>query len=235
MQLRSTILGLLTFGVSLTGIATEYQDLQPFNAEYVAYRFGDDVGTANLELKQLDDVQYTLTYRSKVSKFFLSDKRYEHSLFALDAGAIKPIEYHYKRSGTGPDKKLSVKFDKQSSKINIDDNKTLPWQNEFDNQLFRIDIPRKLALGETSMEYQFVNYRGELREYKIEFVANEQLDLPYGMLDSVKLKINRESKTRQTYAWFSPSLDYALVRLQQFKDGDEQGDIKLKSFQKTTL
>jgi hypothetical protein len=48
----------------------------------------------------------------------------------------------------------------------------------------------------------------------------------------VKLKINRGSSSRETFAWFSPSLDYALVRLQQFKDGKEQGDIKLKNFQR---
>jgi len=235
MPHKTLLLGMLCLLFSIAASSSELQPLIPFNAEYVAYRFGDDVGTAKLELKQLDNSQYTLTYRSKVSKFFLSDKRYEHSLFALDSGLITPIEYHYKRSGTGPDKKLSVKFDQQSSSINIDNNKTLPWQNEYDNQLFRIDIPRKLALGETSMEYQFVNYRGEIRVYKIEFVGKEQLDLPYGMLDSIKLKINRESKKRQTFAWFSPSLDYALVRLQQFKDGDEQGDIRLKSFEKTSM
>jgi hypothetical protein len=52
------------------------------------------------------------------------------------------------------------------------------------------------------------------------------------MVDSIKLRIIRSSNRRQTFAWFSPSLDYALVRLQQFKDGDEQGDIRLKSFKK---
>lgn len=82
------------------------------------------------------------------------------------------------------------------------------------------------------MQYSFINYRGEPREYKISVVANEQLELPYGVLDSVKLKINRGSSSRETFAWFSPSLDYALVRLQQFKDGKEQGDIKLKNFQR---
>lgn len=233
MRHKIMLLGLVLMASCFDAYSSEVQiDLAPFKAEFVAYRFGDDVGSASLELKQLDSALFSLTYNSKVSKFFLSDKRYEHSIFSVESGEIKPIEYHYKRSGTGPDKKLSVEFNQQSNKIILDNGETMPWQNEFDNQLFRVDIPRQLATGNTSMEYQFVNYRGQIRSYKIEFVTNEQLDLPYGMLDSVKLKIIRDSKKRETFAWFSPSLDYALVRLQQFKDGDEQGDIRLKSFQK---
>ncbi|MFT4994605.1 MAG: hypothetical protein ACI965_001640, partial [Paraglaciecola sp.] len=33
-----------------------------------------------------------------------------------------------------------------------------------------------------------------------------------------------------TSAWFSPELNYQLVRLQQFKDGEEQGEIQLKEY-----
>lgn len=232
MQHKIKLIGLILTSLCIGALAEENVSLTPFKAEFVAYRFGDDVGNASLELQKLSDALFSLTYSSKVSKFFLSDKRYEHSIFSIDSGDIKPKEYHYKRSGTGPDKKLSAKFDQQSKQIILDDGTALPWQDEFDNQLFRIDIPRQLATGKRTMEYDFVNYRGEIRAYKIEFVMKEQLDLPYGMLDSVKLRIIRESKKRETFAWFSPSLDYALVRLQQFKDGEEQGDIRLKSFQK---
>lgn len=208
------------------------QELAPFVADYVAYRHGDDVGYARLELKSLSANQYALTYRSRVSKFFLSDKRHEHSIFTLQDNNIVPGDYFYERGGTGPDKSLNAKFDGNQNAILIDGVKLKDWQGELDNQLFRIDVPRQLMQGKTSMQYSFINYRGEPREYKISVVANEQLELPYGVLDSVKLKINRGSSSRETFAWFSPSLDYALVRLQQFKDGKEQGDIKLKSFQR---
>ena len=38
---------------------------------------------------------------------------------------------------------------------------------------------------------------------------------------AVKVKIIRENAKRETYAWFAPSLNYQLVRLQQFKEGEE--------------
>jgi len=57
------------------------------------------------------------------------------------------------------------------------------------------------------------------------------LSLPYGNLKTVKVKLIRDSKKRETFAWFAPSLNYTLVRLQQFKEGEEQGDIKLKAYE----
>ncbi|WP_100657246.1 DUF3108 domain-containing protein [Alteromonas flava] len=205
------------------------QQLIPFKAEYIAFRFGDDVGTATLALEHLGYDQYSLTYSSKVSKFFLSDKRYEHSIFSFSDGQITPQSYNYTRSGTGPDKALSANFDAASKSIMVDGQKLKDWQGEFDNQLFRIDIPRQLSRDKKEMRYAFVNYRGQPREYIIKVVGKEQLDLPYGMVDSVKIKIDRGSSSRETFAWFSPALDYTLVRLQQFKDGEEQGDIQLKT------
>ncbi|WP_240615461.1 DUF3108 domain-containing protein [Alteromonas facilis] len=215
--------------------ATELQSdtsIKPFKAEYVAFRFGDDIGGATLELQHLGYSQYSLTYSSKVSKFFLSDKRYEHSIFHIDGDNIVADEYHYKRTGTGPDKELSAKFDEDSKSILVDGKRVQEWQGELDNQLFRIDVPRQLAQGKKEMRYDFINYRGEPRSYLIKVVSKEQLALPYGMVDSIKLKIDRGSSSRETFAWFSPALDYTLVRLQQFKDGDEQGDIQLKTLTK---
>ena len=204
--------------------------LLPFKAEYVAYRHGDDIGSATLELQHLGYDRYALTYRSRVSKFFLSDKRHEHSIFKFDGERITAKEYFYSRGGTGPDKELTVMFDEASQAIKVDGNRLQDWQNEVDNQLFRIDVPRQLASGETEMRYDFINYRGEPRTYLIKVVASEQLELPYGSVDSIKVTIDRGSSTRQTFAWFSPSLDHSLVRLQQFKNGEEQGDIKLRSY-----
>lgn len=220
------------FTTSVLANPSDDSGLTPFKAEYVAYVFGDDVGYATLELKHIAYDQYSLTYGSKVSKFFLSDKRNEHSIFRFNDGQITAKDYYYNRSGFGSDKQLEVNFDEESAAIMVDGNRLKDWQGEFDNQLFRIDIPLQLAAGNNQMEYDFINYRGEQRRYVIKQVGEEQLQLPYGTVDSIKMTVDRGSSSRITYAWFSPSLDYTLVRLQQFKDGEEQGDIKLKSLQR---
>ena len=232
---RWLISALLLFSMNASALSNSTSstniELHPYEAVYTAYKWGDDVGEAHIKLEALNNQQYSLTYSSKVSKFFLSDKRYEHSIFTVEDGALLPIEYHYNRTGTGPDKKLTVNFNSvKGGKITVENGDEFSWDGQFDNQLYRVDLAKQLALGKTSLRYNFINYRGQLRSYGVKVVATEDLSLPYGELETIKVKLIRDSKKRETYAWFAPSLNYALVRLQQFKDGKEQGDIKLKSY-----
>lgn len=204
--------------------------LKPFSANYVAYRSGNDVGSAHLQLVPIENNQYELIYNSKVSRFFLSDKRFEKTRFYKHGDTLVPLHYDYKRTGTGPNKSLSVTFDQASKKIQIDNEIEMDWNGELDNQLFRVDLPGKLAAGITDTHYDFINYRGEKRQYKLEVLTTDNLALPYGQITAIKVKIARESNSRVTFAWFAPSLSFNLVRLQQFKDDKEQGDIQLNSF-----
>lgn len=208
-------------------------DLIPFEATYTAFKWGDDVGTARLKLEPLADQQYSLTYSSKVSKFFLSDERFEHSIFFVNNHELIPSQYHYTRTGTGPDDSIKITFKKEPEPVVVvQDEENLEWNDELDNQLYRIDLGRQLAVGNDNLAYDFINYRGQKRNYGINILGEETLTLPYGKLKTIKVKLVRDTKTRETFAWYAPSLDYQLVRLQQFKDGDEQGDLKLNAFER---
>lgn len=205
--------------------------LVPFEAYYDAFKWNDKLGDVHIKLESLSDQQYSLTYSSELSKFFLSDKRFEHSIFTVVNGEIIPASYHYSRSGTGPDKKKDITFsDTQPATMLIDSKQEVEWHGELDNQLYRIDFPRHLAKGVITKKYDFVNSRGQLRSYTLEAQGEQKLSLPIGELDTIKVKIMRDSTKRETIIWFAPSLNYTLVRLQQFKDGDEQGDIQLRSY-----
>ena len=214
--------------------------LQPFESQFEAY-YGSDttpVGYALLRFTQLPNKLWQLEYESKISKYFLTDKRNETTRYlhqpSDDANqlALTPITYVYSRTGTGSDKGLSVTFDQANNQfftsVPVDKKVVFPLNDYVDNQLFRIDVPYQLSTGKTQFTYQFVNSRGQARDYSMQVLNNESQTLPIGLVDTVKVVINRESSTRQTFAWFAPSLNYQLVRLQQFKDGEIQGDIKLR-------
>lgn len=216
-----------------TAQAGNYQ-LQPFHARYIAYRNGNDIGEAVMSLETTDE-GYKLFYQSDVSIFFLSDIRSETSLFSLVDQRLVPEQYLYKREGTGPDKSLTLTFDDSNKTITIKARKKDPsainWQGEWDNQLYRFDLQQQLQLGKTDVQYDLINYRGELKSYGFEVAGEEVLQLPFGKLNTIKVKTIRSSKRRVTWSWFAPDLNYQLVRLQQFKEGDEQGDIQLVEYQ----
>lgn len=207
--------------------------LSPFEARYKAYRNGSELGFAEMRLTKLpEENRYQLFYKSEVSMFFLSDERAETSEFNLDGSNIVPQTYQYVRTGTGRDKKLDLVFDAEKQKIVINgkNNDPINWQGEWDNQLYRFDLQRQLAQGETSAQYKLLNYRGQMKQYGFEVLGEETLDLPYGKIKAIKVKTIRENKKRETFSWFAPDLDYVLVRLQQFKKGKEQGDIRLSRY-----
>ena len=236
MQVTKVIKAMSAVGLILfasVGITKDLSELPvPFVAKYDAFRHDNDIGSAQLSLIKTNNGIYELMYESKVSRFFLSDKRYETSTFSFKDGKITPIKYEFTRKGTGRNKSLSAKFEAGTNSIVLSDKTKLKWEGELDNQLFRIDISRQLAQEKAQFEYKFLNYRGQKRVYNIEVVEKEMLSLPYGHIEAIKVKVNRDTTKRQTYAWFAPSLDFVLVRLQQFKDGDEQGDIRLKSYER---
>jgi hypothetical protein len=231
--LTSYALSILVFTSVFTSgsLLAAQMSLVPFHAVYTAFKWDDDIGSAELKLEALGAQQYALTYSSKVSKFFLSDKRFEHSIFHVEDGQLVPEEYHYTRSGTGPNKALSLTFKSGlPAMISSSEGQPMPWQGELDNQLYRIDLPLKLAAGETDFDYQLINYRGERKAYHMSVIATEELTLPFGKLEAIKVKIIRTSNKRETFVWFAPTLNYQLVRLQQYKDGEEQGDIQLRTY-----
>lgn len=226
LRIKSLLAGVLL----MMATSLQAMELQEFEAQFTAYKYNRDLGKATLKLSALDGNQYRLTFDSKVSMFLVSDKRREVSLFAYRDGVIVPQSYQFTRTGFGKNRELQATFDGENQQIKLAGKASLPWQQEFDNQLYRLDLQLKLESGEKQFEYDLINYRGEKRHYALQVQGKEQLTLPYGMLEGIKVKIMRENKKRETFAWFAPSLNYQLVRLQQFKEGKEQGDIRLNAF-----
>ena len=211
-------------------VDTNNEQLVGFEAGYNVYRFGRNLGKAKLSLKIDENNQYRLDYYSKVSAFFLSDIRSETSFFSFHNKQLHPQTYAYRRSGTGSNKSTKIHFDAENSKITVNQTQPIEWLGQLDNQLYRLDVQLKLASGTREFVYDIVNNRGQLRHYELKVVGKEQLDLPFGMIEGIKVEIIRNNSSRETIAWFSPQLNYQLVKLKQFKDGDEQGEIRLKYF-----
>jgi hypothetical protein len=229
-QLSTFGLIVITCLLPFKATASTSPSIKEFDAEYTAYRFGRDLGFATLSLKEEQNNQFRLEYYSKVSAFFLSDKRAETSLFTIEDAQIIPKTYIYKRTGTGSNKNIGIEFSKQNKQIKVNNGEPIEWQGQFDNQLYRLDAQLQLASGATEFSYDLINNRGDIRHYDLKVVGKEILDLPYGKIEGIKIKLERKSSTRKTLAWFAPKLNYQLVKLQQFKDGDEQGEIRLKKF-----
>lgn len=69
--------------------------------------------------------------------------------------------------------------------------------------------------------------RGSETNYTFERVGTETVKTPIGRFEAIKLRRVRENSTRNTLIWIAPSLNYSVVKMTQFKDGQEQADLQL--------
>ncbi|TPV58556.1 DUF3108 domain-containing protein [Aestuariibacter sp. GS-14] len=213
------------------------ETLRPFEAIYDVYRRGDKLGEGTRTLKLLSDSAWEFSYRTDLSVFFLSDRRHEISRLLIDEDfKIRPFWYEFKRTGTGADKKNCLTFNHTNGVVtDAVANKVINdifWQPGVQDQIsYQLQLQVDLLLQRTQLEYRAINKKAAPRDYNFATLSTEETRVPYGTLETIKVKRITENSDRVTYAWLAPSLSFTLVRLQQIEDGKESYDVRLKSLQ----
>jgi len=211
------------------------QVIKPFTAKYTIIRKSDPVGTAVRQLKYLEDNKALYSYKTDIQWFIFTDNRSESSTISLKNNQVTPLHYQYSREGTGRDKSYEWQYD-------VTKNKTtdLKKKQTFDI-VFPTNIQDKLSYhfqhrlnlkqnpSQKHFVYPVIGTSGSIKNYVYQYDGEEELMLPYGTVQAIRLKREVVEKKRITYAWFAPELDYLLVKLYQAKGGVEQFEAQLDS------
>ncbi|WP_241970348.1 DUF3108 domain-containing protein [Idiomarina seosinensis] len=215
--------------------AAEQIELEPYEAEYQVTRGGSEYGEGYRKLEVSPEGEWQLRGKTDISWFILSDTRETRSVFTYneDKQRFIPIEFLYMRSGTGSDKSFHASFDAQQKQVkNVDSGRLLEigWNNGLYDEASVIEKLRlDVAAGSEDLTYSIIDEKGREDTYRFAIVGNEQLKTPYGSFKTVKVERVRDNNRRQTYFWLAPELNYLLVQMQQFKEGDEQAKMTLRS------
>lgn len=205
--------------------------LSGYETRYEVIRGGSHYGEAIRSLEKRDG-QYKLYTETEISLLFLSDRRRFWSEFELTDGRIRSHVFTYKRSGTGRDKGISVDFDwatqqlinrekGQLTDINIHE---YSMDEAANIEQLRLDIQQT---ERNEFTYQIIDEKGQADTLRFRRVGQEQLTLPYGNVNAVKVERVRDASKRETDYWFAPELDYVLVKMAQREDGDEVATLQL--------
>ncbi|MCF7516660.1 MULTISPECIES: DUF3108 domain-containing protein [unclassified Pseudoalteromonas] len=213
-------------------------DLTQYQAKYDVLRKGETHGKAVRELKKINDGNYVLTYHSEIEWMIFSDSRKETSEFSYQDHKISPLSYAMERTGTGPDKEYTLKFDPVHKQVNSNQSKyplKFDWSDDFQDSLsYQVQVREELKQGKTQLSYPLVDKKGNLRSYDFEVIGTEMISLPIGNIDAIKVKRLYDNNKRQALAWFAPEMDYMLVRMWKGEKGVEQFEVQLNSFTVTT-
>lgn len=230
-----------TVSMSLVGVSAHASQakspddasLGSYDARYEVRRGGSDYGEALRTLELTEDGHYQLANETEISFLFLSDVRRYDSKFNFAGAQVEPLTFSFKRSGTGRNKGIKVRFEPSAKQvIDIEADAPLPvdWHDNFMDEAsmleqLRFDLQRTEA---NEFSYQILDDKGTNGRQKFRRLATEQLSLPYGEVAAVKVERVRESKKRETFYWFAPELNYVLVKMQQRKEGDEVATLLLE-------
>jgi hypothetical protein len=212
---------------------TDDAALSTYDARYEVRRGGSDYGEALRTLARDGQGVYRLENETEISFLFLSDVRRYESTFNFNQQHVEPLTFKFKRSGTGRNKGIRVRFESNNQQVvDVDAGVPLPltWQGDLMDEASMLEQLRFDLMHSDAQElsYQIVDDKGANDQQTFRRLETEQLNLPYGEVEALKVERVRASKKRETIYWFAPELNYVLVKMQQRKEGDEVATLLLE-------
>ncbi|NNC96733.1 MAG: DUF3108 domain-containing protein [Gammaproteobacteria bacterium] len=190
--------------------------LMPYHATYQA-RFGSISGRANIELK-LDPETRTYTYYSVtkpkgIAK--LMGKIREWTIFQTSDVQVIPQEYVHK---SRDQQHIRYNWKTKLAESNADGNvKNLELSgNEYDLLSLQMQLMLDAKHAQLKSSYSVIK-DNEVKAYQVTGLGEEKIELMQQTLNAIKLKQQRAGSSRHMLMWLAPELDYAVVKMQQYK------------------
>lgn len=237
----SFIFGCLSITLAVKATAESSQEnkiiIPEFSAQYTVLHKSDPVGTAIRKLTYQTDGTIKYQYSTEVKWLVFSQTRKETSILTINNNQVTPHHYTYTREGTGKDKSYEWLYHADENKAQDLGRKRKPVSLDFSNNLqdkLSYHLQNRLNLiadpTKQSYVYSIVNTSGSVSDHVYQYDGEEELILPYGLVNTIRFKREVKEKDRVTYAWFAPELDYLLVKLYQIKDGNSQFEAQLSTY-----
>lgn len=197
--------------------------LKPYSASYKASISGVPFsGSASRSLVLNDDGSWTLDFGASATLFKIE----ETTTFSVQSDKIISKQYTNERPGLLGSRPLQVaNFDWKTKKVNWqkeDDKWSIELQEGvIDNLAYQIQLRLDLAAGKRDGLSYLIADDDEV--YRRDFVVedDEILETKAGKLETVRIKIKRDTDKRATWIWLAKNWNYILVKFKQKEGGKE--------------
>lgn len=208
---------LLTLAVTLSSAAetSSSPQLTPYSVKYHSeYKLGwfsFDIDATKV-LSRLANDRWSLSFDAEASIATLK----EYSEFTYRDGHIVPADYRYRSTGmiAEPDRTLmfiegpGVVKDLVSGKTITDQ-----WQTGLqDNLTYMQQGSLELAAGNKEFVIPVFETR-RTKEYNFKVIGREEIKVPAGKFNTIKVQQVRKDKRREIFAWFADQPGYPMIRL----------------------
>lgn len=217
--LRKTFAWSLTIILlAVSQVACTSTRLPPYEATYTTKLRGIKIKGVR-KFESIGENSYRISWSARA----LWMKLDEWSEFEIVDRKVRPISYHYTRSGLGTDRPIHVYFDWKNMKASGgkgDKEYAFDLQpGVLDKLSYQVQMQLDLIAnpGRPELGYTVANYNG-LRDYLFAYSKKERIDTRLGERDT--LVYQREKKDSTITLWIAPAQNYLPVKIEQEEDGD---------------
>jgi hypothetical protein len=224
---------------ALAAAADEARSADATVATYVAtYRVdykGKDAGTAELAVRELPDGVYEFTSTIVVKgmlKLARPKPAVERSLFRVEAGGVRPLEFWYEDGSRSGEDNVHVVFDWNRGVATVNGAQarrelTVP-AGTLDRGSLQVARMRDLAATGTLDSYTIAD-DDSVAEYEYTDGGTATITTKAGSHATRVMTQQRAGSSRTTSVWFAPDLRFLPVRIEQRRDGEVQTALELVS------
>jgi hypothetical protein len=230
-RLFATVLALLAAATVRADPPAQWQ------ATYAVTQGSIEGGEA-VQSYQAVDGQYRLTLDvtpGGVVALFTQESFHDESSGKVDQHGWRPQRYVHLRQGGKKQRDYEFLFDWQAGQLRETQADTPPVAlppGTLDELTYVEALRRTLAAGGTGFKAPVLyGSDGEIREYTLQTLGEEDITTPAGTFHTVKVQRTQEGGKYTVTLWCAPQLDYFPVRIDREKRGRPQGTLLLKRYQ----
>ena len=233
-MIRLTVL-ILVFGIFTPTLAAEPKT---YTAKFSIYQDGDKVGGSTKELSLVSDNTYRLRTSSSAKIFFVKLRYKEDAIFTWENDKAKPQSYLQSSDTSFSSERKTVQTFNWPTMTETGTYKDRSWDIELsdDSHSRLTDIVQfQEILKQSNKPVQSITFlvhdRGSSKNESFQFEAEEFIQTPSGEYKTWRYRKTHNNPKRQSLFWFATELDFFPVRVQQFKDGEEQANMMLREIE----
>lgn len=224
---------LLLAGLACMGQAAD-APLPDFEVQYTLRYENMRVGEAVYQLQRRADGYHYESHTQPVGlvSWFRKTRILERSWWIWHEGRIRPLQYHYQRTGGRTDRNAELIFDWR--KLQVENRvEGHPWQMDIperalDKMSVTLALMHDLDNGARDVEYAIAD-GGSLKTYRFKVVGEETVETAAGRFETLKLERLRDDNKRYTALWCAPELHHLPVKLLQREKDDQLITSELRS------
>ena len=180
-------------------------------------------GKLNTEVKLTDDgySAHSVLRAAGIASWFVRGDVTESAEFAVVEDGVRPLKYHSIDRISKEDKFMDFDFDWERSQVT----------GKIDNEDFVLELQGR-AHDRVSLQYELMldllnNSRvieysllddDEVKPLHVTYVGMEEVKVPYGKFNAIKIQHRKENSNRVTTLWCAEELDYLPVKIEQHRD-----------------